>query len=1694
LINKALAGAVPQLVRRSRQAPRSRTIEQHALLLICWLVCAAGAGAAPPAATPARHPEAGRPFIRHYARREYRASDQNWAIAQDDRGVMYVGNNVGVLEYDGVSWRLIQVPNESVIRSLAKDDAGRIYVGGLGEVGYLAPDAQGQMRFVSLLDKVPEADRAFADVFRTFVTPQGVYFQSQQRLFRWADGRMRVWRPISKFHRAGLVGETLYIGQPETGLMRMVGDALEPLPDGRRFADEIFPVILPLGDGQILIGTQEHGLFLHDGASARPFPTEADEVLRKGLYRGTVLPDGTLALATLSAGLVIVDREGHLALHLAKADGLMNETVRFVFADRQGALWLGLDSGIARVETPSPLSVFDLETSGLRGSVSAVQRHEGILYVATGQGVYRLRSRSSGDPHRSVSASSLADFVRIPITGSGASTQAWWFLSMDDPERKRPSQLLVAVNEGVYRIEGERATPVKESVGGSFQPSVLCRSRRDPNRVFVGLFDGLASLRLREGKWVDEGRVAGIPDEVRTIAEAEDGRLWLGTTVRGAVRVDFSAVIAGGSLPLHPQVERFGAAEGLSSPAVSVRLVDGKPLFMTPEEIYRFEEPKRRFVPDGTFKVVTFDPLGTGDFGVLQQDAQGRVWINGGHETAVAIRQPDGSYRIEKQPFLRFAGFGVSSVFADADGVVWLAGLEGLVRYDGNLHKDYDADFPALIRRVVVNDDSAMFSGATEAAGGTPPRLRSEQSALRFEFAAPSFDDESANEYQHFLEGHDRGWSEWAKEARRDYTNLPFGNYQFRVRARNRYGHESREAGYAFTILPPWYRTWWAYAAYLLALAAGVFVVDRLQRRRVIGQERARSRFRETQLRAEAAETLARSESERTRSVELLSEIGKEITASLDFDTISMRLYERVNQLLDATVVGVGLYHAKKQEIEYRLAVERGKRYEPYVRNTGDKNQFAVWCIDNRKPVFINDVASEWSRYLAAYEEPGRRLENGSQSQPPQSLLYVPLATSDRVLGVISVQSFQKNAYTEYHLNLLQNLAAYTTIALENAYTYRQLNEQESNIRQRAAELATVNSISQALASELKLDALIPLVGEQVRQVFDAQVAYVALIDRATNTIHFPYGYGDTFGSRPHGAGMTSRIIETGEPLLLNENIDEHSAQLKIQRVGVRSKSYLGVPILVGNEVIGVISVQSTEQEGRFGDTDLRLLKTIAANVGVAIQNARLFEETRQARATAEEADAAKSSFLSTVSHELRTPLTSVLGFAKIIKKRLEERIFPLVKSEDKKVRQAMQQVGDNLQVVVSEGERLTKLIDDVLDLAKIEAGKLEWHMETLTVAEIVERATAATSSLLETRGLKLVKDVKPDLPEVVGDRDRLIQVVINLISNAVKFTERGSVTCRAVERDGGVVVSVIDTGMGIAPADQPKVFERFKQVGDTLTDKPKGTGLGLPICKEIVEHHGGRVWVESELGGGSTFSFTLPAKSERAAASAALSLESLVKQLRERVEVSAPMTRDGQPAILAVDDDPHIRELLRQELGEAGYRIRLAADGREALSEIRRERPDLVILDVMMPEINGFDVAAVLRNDPLTMDIPIMILSIVQDRERGFRLGVDRYLTKPIDTEVLFREVGALLEQGKSRKRVLVVDEDASAAKTLAEVLQARGYTVMEANGQDLVARALEMQPDIIILSSLVSQRHEAVQSLRFEKGLENVLFLVYQ
>ena len=647
-------------------------------------------------------------------------------------------------------------------------------------------------------------------------------------------------------------------------------------------------------------------------------------------------------------------------------------------------------------------------------------------------------------------------------------------------------------------------------------------------------------------------------------------------------------------------------------------------------------------------------------------------------------------------------------------------------------------------------------------------------------------------------------------------------------------------------------------------------------------------------------------------------------------------------------------------------------------------------------------------------------------------------------------------------------------------------------VESRLDELATVNRVSKALTEKLEMNDLIHFVGDQMRELFKANIAYLAIHNKENNMIDFPYQYGDEMPAMQYGEGLTSQIIKTQKPLLINQDISKSYTNLGISPSGKNASSYLGVPIPVEDEVIGVLSVQSTEQESRFNDNDLRLLNTIAQNVGIAFHNAELFEEVKEAQALAEGANEAKSAFLSTVSHELRTPLTSVLGFAKIIRKRLEGKIFPAVQIEDQKIKKSMKQVSENLDVVVAEGERLTKLINDVLDLAKIESGKMEWNMKPLFMQDVINRGLASTSSLFESKGLDLHKNIQEDLPMVSGDQDKLIQVVINLLSNAVKFTDKGSVTLEAHDEDGNIVIEVQDTGLGIADDDKNKVFERFLQAGDTLTDKPQGTGLGLPICREIIEQHGGMIWMKSELGVGSSFFISIPVIGDPKSGQP-IQLDSIVNSLKKQIKKSVVTSDQDAATVLIVDDDTPIRSLLRQELTHTGYQVQEAANGRIALDMVRVQKPDLIILDVMMPEINGFDVAAVLKNDPETMDIPIIILSIVEDKERGLRIGVDRYLTKPIDTEKLFTEIDQLLEQGVSNKKVMVIDQDESTVSILTNVLNQRGYQVAETNGSNLIEEARQIKPDIIMLNSINNSDMELMKNLKMERGMENILFFIY-
>ncbi len=1339
--------------------------------------------------------EEGRAALTNYSSKQYKGHPQNWAVLQDDRGILYVGNNIGLMEYDGLSWTWV---HQSIVRSMAIGKEGNIYIGGVGEIGYLNPDSQGNNRFVSLMDKIPPAYREFGDVWNTYSTPEGVYFNAVKYLFLWNGKSIRVWESESNFHLAFVVRDTLYIREWDKGLLRMEKGKLSLLPGGSQFASERIYVMLPYNESSILVGSRTQGLFLWNGSRFVPFKSQADDFLKTNpLYLpGALLPNGKYALGTMGGGVVIIDWQGRLVKKLDRFSGLQDNTVYFMYSDQEGNLWLALDKGVSKVNISSPLRFFGVH-EGLESAVNGIVKHQGKIYVSTTNGVQYF------DPEKG----------RFELV-KGINNQTFDLLSVE-------GDLLAAFPEGgVMKISDNAAFPVRQSNNYDFRAFSLRQSLKFPNLLWVGLEDGLAILQKSEKTWVDLGRVPGISEAIRSIREDGDGNIWLGTQSQGLLnvipkyhdnKIDLKSLI----------VKRFGQTEGFPEGQAYPFVIARKPFFLSSIGVLTYNPQQGRFFPDTLFRDMSFGPA---ERALAEEDKNGSIWLNFGKESGV-LSFRHGRYLLDKSPFQPFRESLVQTVFPDDRGVVWFGTDEGLIRYDKNLDlTGTEKRFNTLIRKIRIGEDSLLYGGA-----GPLPKtvLPFRLNRVQFTFAATSFFQSEGTVFEIWMENFDSHWSAPSAAADKEYTNLPPGKYIFRVRARNIFNQAGEEASFELEVLPPWYRTWWAVLAYMALTGLGVYFLVRWRTWRL--QEKQRELEQIIQERTQKVQ-------EQARQQEALFHLSAGIAAA---ETEEMICEAVVNGLkypgLGYSRVGVLGIDPHTQD-RFLIATSGNTNYPEGMRISPGKG-LSEKPLLNGKINYSPDVSKEVS-YVPGIGE-------GSE-------LDVPIRIGEALAGVLVVENEATDAFVQKDFDILTTAASQMGIALGQRRLYKAAT-------QRAEELATVNRVSKAMVSQLNQEDLIQLVGDQLRDLFQADIVYLALLDEDTQLIHFPYQFGDIIHPLPFGKGLTSQIIKSGESLLINRQVAESYAQFGLQVSGREAASYLGVPIPLGQKVIGVLSVQSTALENRFGESDQFLLSTIATYVGMAMQNARLYEAAERARAIAEEANEAKSNFLSTVSHELRTPLTSILGFAKIIRKKLEERIFSLLPAEDAKAAKSAGQVRESLDVILSEGQRLTGLINDLLDLAKIEAGHVDWKMEPIRIEEVIKKAALATHALFEQKALEYRQYIPTDLPAITGDGDKLIQVMINLFSNAIKFTDKGSVTCQVTQQESHLVVQVIDTGIGISPEDQNKVFDKFKQVGEHLTDKPKGTGLGLPICREIIQHHGGKIWVESILGEGSTFVFTLP-------------------------------------------------------------------------------------------------------------------------------------------------------------------------------------------------------------------------------------------
>jgi signal transduction histidine kinase/HAMP domain-containing protein len=594
--------------------------------------------------------------------------------------------------------------------------------------------------------------------------------------------------------------------------------------------------------------------------------------------------------------------------------------------------------------------------------------------------------------------------------------------------------------------------------------------------------------------------------------------------------------------------------------------------------------------------------------------------------------------------------------------------------------------------------------------------------------------------------------------------------------------------------------------------------------------------------------TITEALEQQTATAEILKAIsGSPTDVQPVFDTI----VQSAARLLDAhsanvlRLVGDDLHLAAMTSISESADAESRATFPMPVSAAG----VADHVFRTRQPYVVTDVQTD--------PMVTERLRRTAPLRGFRSMLLVPMLRHEQIIGAIGVTRRAPGTFTEDEISLLQTFADQAVIAIENVRLFRQLQERTAELTRSVGELEALGEVGRTISSTLDLETVLAAVVSRANQLAETDGGAIYEFDTTTRafrlraTDRFPEEFVAVLRTTPlvFGEGAIGRAASTREPITVAEvaDTDAYTSRVRDALVSFGYRSLLAVPLVSENEVVGALVV-NRRAAGEFPPRTVELLRTFGVQSALAIQNARLFQEIEIKSRELEVANQHKSEFLASVSHELRTPLNAIIGFSEV----MLERMFGEINAKQE----------EYLHDILSSGRHLLSLINDILDLAKIEAGRMELEATDFHLPQAIDNALILVRERALRREITLEPSIDPRLGEIKGDERKVKQVLVNLLSNAVKFTpEGGRIDVRAVLAHDVVEISVADTGVGIAPEDQQAVFEEFRQVGTDYARKHEGTGLGLALARKFVELHGGTIWVKSQMGEGSTFTFTLPVR-----------------------------------------------------------------------------------------------------------------------------------------------------------------------------------------------------------------------------------------
>ncbi len=707
--------------------------------------------------------------------------------------------------------------------------------------------------------------------------------------------------------------------------------------------------------------------------------------------------------------------------------------------------------------------------------------------------------------------------------------------------------------------------------------------------------------------------------------------------------------------------------------------------------------------------------------------------------------------------------------------------------------------------------------------------------------------------------------------------------------------------------------------------------------------------------------------------------------------------------------------------------------------------------------LFVVFAASRFTKPIIELTQAAGKIADGDLSVQAK-------VTSDDEIGTLGNSFNSMTTQLRGLVNTLENRVRERTL---------QLAEQNEALQLRSRQLQTVADVARNIVSTRQVDSLLDLVTRLVSDRFGFYHAGIFLLDEAGEFAELRASNspgGQKMLDRHHKlrvgqVGIVGYVTGTGEPRIATDvgadAVFFNNPDLPVTR------SEMALPLKLGDLIIGALDVQSIEPDA-FSQEDVALFTTLADQISVAIENANAYEISQQTVEEMKELDRVKSQFLANMSHELRTPLNSVIGFSRVILKGIDG---PINETQ-----------AQDITAIYNSGMHLLNMINEILDMSKIEAGKMELQLDEMSVPDVINRAVASAAGLVKDKPIQVVTQIEPDLPLIQADEVRIEQVLANLISNAVKFTEQGTITIGAEQKFTNrnrdeIVFTVSDTGIGIAPEYQSRLFQQFSQVDDSPTRRTGGTGLGLSICRSLVELHGGTIGlINSNTGEGSVFYFTLPLTGET-------------------TTITADVPAIGNNIVLAIDDDAQVITLYERFLKPYGYDVIALTDPQLAVERARELKPFAITLDIMMPEKDGWQVLSDLKNDEETRDIPVMICSILEEEEKGFNLGASEYLVKPFLHNELVNAIKRLNNVGDVHD-ILIIDDDPQYLHLLQKMIENEGnyLPVLAEGGMTALKLLEEFTPDVILMDLVLGDVNgfELLEKFKSEPRIKHVPVII--